>query len=137
VLRELILVLVAFPFWYLWVRIVVPVLVMPFGIDLSMRLNGFRKFRDEISQLSFAAYIVVYDILIWGCGMALSLLVMSYIRWKYLGTGSFTPTPDLVFGAIFWGIVGALIAGSCGFRKFWHGNSGNSGTLCTGRQDLF
>ncbi len=24
----------------------------------------------------------------------------------------------------------------CGFRKFWHVNSGNSGTVCTRRQDL-
>ena len=26
---------------------------------------------------------------------------------------------------------------SCGFRKFWHANSGNSGTVCTWRQGLF
>ncbi len=25
----------------------------------------------------------------------------------------------------------------CGFRKFWHVNSGNSGTVCTCWQDLF
>jgi hypothetical protein len=27
--------------------------------------------------------------------------------------------------------------GFCGFRKFWHANSGNSGTIWIGRQGLF
>jgi hypothetical protein len=29
-----------------------------------------------------------------------------------------------------------LLLSFCGFPKFWHVNSGNSGTVCTCRQDL-
>jgi hypothetical protein len=31
----------------------------------------------------------------------------------------------------------AHVFGYCGFRKFWHANSGNSGTFWSSRQDLF
>src|SRR5207302_2662501 len=48
-----------------------------------------------------------------------------------------------VFARRFWGawkqslvLVNPETVVRCGFRKFWHANSGNSGTLCYRRQEL-
>jgi antirestriction protein ArdC len=44
---------------------------------------------------------------------------------------------NLISGNAYRGMnVFLLGSQGCGFRKFWHVNSGNSGTVCTGWQDL-
>jgi hypothetical protein len=91
-------------------RIVVPLILLPFGIDLGVRLTEFGQFRKGIEQLDFATYVIIWGVLIWGLGMALSLLIMSYVRWRYLGEGPFAPIRDLVFGLFFWGTAGAVAA---------------------------
>lgn len=112
IVRELLPTLVSLPLAYLWIRVVVPLLVRPFGIELSVGLVGWREWRAELAQLNRGAYVVVVGVLMWGCWMAVAPLIMGYVRWKYLGGGWLIPVRDLAYGMMFWSIAGVFLGWS-------------------------
>jgi len=95
---------------YVWSQVVVPILAMPFGIGLRVRLTGFSKWREEIDRLDFPAYVVVHGILTLGFGFVLMSLVGQYVEWRYFGGQPLNLIRDVVFGSILWSILGTWIA---------------------------
>jgi hypothetical protein len=108
--RDLICLALALPIALLWIRIIVPVLVRPFGIPLRPSLTGGREWREEIQRLPPLSNILVFGVLMSGIGMILARLVMSFVESKLFGQPwHFASLRDLVYATIFWAILSTLV----------------------------
>jgi hypothetical protein len=94
----------------LWIRIIVPILVRPFGIPIRPSLTGAREWREDIQRLPPLSNVLVFGVLMIGIGMMLANLVKSLVDWKLFGQPwHFVSIRDLVYGTILWAIVSTLI----------------------------
>jgi hypothetical protein len=94
----------------LWIRIIVPILVRPFGIPIRPSLTGAREWREDIQRLPPLSNVLVFGVLMIGIGMMLAKLVKSLVDWKLFGQPwHFVSIRDLVYGTILWAIVSTLI----------------------------
>jgi hypothetical protein len=108
--RDLVSVALALPVTLLWIRVIVPVLVRPFGIPIRPSFISGREWLDEIQRLPPLSNVLVCGVLMIGIGMILATLVKSLVDWKLFGEPwHFTSLRDLVYGTIFWAIVSVLI----------------------------
>jgi hypothetical protein len=112
--REILPILIAAPAIYLWAAVIVPVLLRPAGIRLGIHLTGWRQSREEIAQLEARARLLVKTLVLGG-GMVLGGTITRYVAWKYFGGRPSELTRDLVYGILFWSIVGAFL-----LQTKWH-----------------
>jgi len=108
--RDLISVVLALPVVLLWIRVIVPILVRPFGIPIRPSFMGGREWREDIQRLAPLSSVLVFGVLMVGIGMILATLVMRFVDWKLFGQPwHFISLRDLVYGTILWAIVSVLI----------------------------
>jgi hypothetical protein len=108
--RDLVSVALALPVALLWIRVIVPLLVRPFGIPIRPSFIGGREWREEIQRLPPLSNVLVFGVLMVGIGMILATLVKSLVDWRLFGQPwRFISLRDLVYGTILWAIVSALI----------------------------
>ena len=108
--RDLVSVAVALPVVLLWIRVIVPVLVRPFGIPIRPSFIGGREWREAIQSLPPLSNVLVFGVLMVGIGMILATLVKSFVDWRLFGQPwHFMSVRDLVYGTILWAIVSVLV----------------------------
>ena len=108
--RDLVSVALALPVVLLWIRVIVPVLVRPFGIAIRPSLIGGREWREAIQRLPPLSNVLVFGVFMVGIGMILATLVKSFVDWKLFGQPwHFMSVRDLVYGTILWAIVSVLV----------------------------
>lgn len=108
--RDLVSVALAFPVVLLWIRVIVPILVRPFGVPIRPSFIGGREWREEIRRLNPLSNVLVFGVLMVGIGMILATLVRSLVDWRLFGQPwHFISIRDLVYGTILWAIVSVLI----------------------------
>jgi len=108
--RDFVSVALALPVALLWIRVIVPILVRPFGIPIRPSFIGGREWREDIQRLPPLSNVLVFGVLMVGIGMILAKLVMGFVDWKIFGQPRhFISLRDLVYGTILWAIVSVLI----------------------------
>jgi hypothetical protein len=108
--RDVVSVALALPVALLWIRVIVPILVRPFGIPIRPSFVGGREWRDDIQRLPPLSNVLVFGVLMIGIGMILATLVKSLVDWRLFGQPwHFFSVRDLVYGTILWAIVSVLI----------------------------
>lgn len=108
--RDLVSVALALPVALLWIRVIVPILVRPFGIPIRPSFIGGREWREAIQRLSPLNNVLVFGVLMVGIGMILATLVKSLVDWRLFGQPwHFMSVRDLVYGTILWAIISVLI----------------------------
>jgi hypothetical protein len=91
-------------------RVIVPVLVRPFGIQIRPSFIGRREWREDIQRLTPLSNVLVFGVLMVGIGMILAELVKSLVDWKVFSQPwRFIPVRDLVYGTILWAFVSVLL----------------------------
>ena len=108
--RDLVSVALALPVVLLWIRVIVPVLVRPFGIPIRPSFIGGREWRESIQRLPPLSSVLVFSVLMVGIGMILATLVKSFVDWRLFGQPwHFISVRDLVYGTILWAIVSVFV----------------------------
>jgi len=108
--RDVVSLVLALPVALLWIRVIVPILVRPFGIPIRPSFVGGREWRADIRRLPAPSNVLVIGVLMVGIGMILVRLVKSLVDWRLFGQPlRFISVRDLVYGTIFWATVSVLI----------------------------
>jgi hypothetical protein len=108
--RDLVSVALALPVALLWIRVIVPILVRPFGIPIRPSFISGREWREAIQRLPPLSNVLVFGVLMVGIGMILATLVKSLVDWRLFGQPwHFMSVRDLVYGTILWAIISTLI----------------------------
>lgn len=108
--RDSVSVALALPVVFLWTRVIVPILVRPFGVPIRPSFIGGRKWREDIQRLPPLSNVLVFGVLMVGIGMILVRLVKSLVDWRLFGQPlRFISLRDLVYGIIFWALVSVVI----------------------------
>jgi hypothetical protein len=108
--RDLTSMALALPVVLLWIRVIVPVLVRPFGIPIPTSFIGRGEWREAIQRLPTLTNMLVLGVLMVGIGMILATLVRSFVEWRLFGQPwHFMSVRDLVYGTILWAIISVLV----------------------------